>query len=327
MAFHDALNKRRSNRVKKGLARIAGLALLKAKIQRAVISCKHRQVPFPHVLLTGLGGTGKTSVAVAIAEELDNFFVRVEAAAFKSRKELVHRMVDASMRAQHCNKTLLFFIDEAHRLSIAMQESLYYPMEEHFVTTANGDISFPPFTLIAATTRAELLDQGSLITRFRRGITMNIGRYENYEIQQIVVGLFKEMGLCFDPEAVKAVADRCLGIPRNARNLAEKVRDQVIYRGGPFLAVVEDCKEVFRLEQLDEIGLSPEHLTLLKILFEAKGQPRGLGLISAKLAMSESAVEDTIEPILLSLGFIDHSPRGRILTPEGHRHLAFQTLI
>lgn len=310
-----------------GLARIQGLTKEKARIYRAIVSCRKRGTVFPHVLICGLGGTGKSLLAEAIAEELGYHLVVVEAAALPTRQALISRLMRASEESRALNKTLLFFIDECHRLSIDRQEALYYPMEQHRITTKDGIISFPAFCLVAATTQPQLLDQGSFVTRMERGLRLVIGRYHKNDVMNILITLFKEMDLVYSQGVISAIADRCLGVPRNARNLAEKIRDQVIFRGGTNVISLGDVDEVIKLEGLDSIGLNENQVELLKILAESKGVPRGRGLLAARLSMSETAIEEVVEPILLSLGFMDHSPRGRILTGSGYNHLKKQGLI
>lgn len=311
----------------RGISRIRGLESVKSRLYRTIVSCRKRGVPFPPVLISGLGGCGKSLLAEVIAEELNYHLVVIEAAAFKSRESLIHRLLEASKAATGLHRTLLFFIDECHRLTIEMQEALFYPLEEHRITTRHGDISFPAFCLVAATTRPQLLDQGSFVTRMDRGLKLQIGRYPIESIEEILMGLFSDMGLIYNSEVLRSVSNRCLGIPRNARNLAEKIRDQVLFRGGSNSITKEDICEVIELEGLDEIGLNEQQVELLKILFEAHGVPRGRGLLAAKLNISETAVEEVIEPILLCLGLIDHTSRGRILTESGYKHLAGQGMI
>lgn len=303
----------------KGLIRIHGLIQIKARLRRRIVSCNKRHSIFGHCLITGLGGTGKTLLARAIAEELNYNFIEIEAAALNSREALIRHFLSSIKKSQ--TKTLLYFIDECHRLTDSCQETLYYPMEENRIITQEGDIIFPPFCLFGATTQPQLLDQSSLVSRFERGMKINLDRYSDVDLQEILIFLFRDMGLDYDIDVIRAISKRCLGIPRNARNLAEKIRDHIIFRGGSQTIMLSDVNEVMFLEGLDDLGLNELQVKLLQMLLDAKGRTRSLGMLAARLNMSKVALQETIEPVLLSLGFIDINQKGRIITEQGYQHL------
>jgi len=145
---------------------LVGLADLKEKARICARSSYDRRVPFPHTLLHGIGGTGKTQFARAVAEELGYHFVEVEAAVFKTREGLVRCLTDSCAQAVSEGRTLLFFIDEIHRLGV-LQETLYYPMREYRITSTSGcHLDFPPFSLFGATTRMDKLDENSFVESF-----------------------------------------------------------------------------------------------------------------------------------------------------------------
>jgi len=304
-------------------ADVIGITRLKSQIYRSLVSCQKRGTEFPHSLLTGLGGTGKSKVARCIAGELNRPFCETEAAELGSRQAIADLLLRESSR---CTAPYwVLFIDEIHRLSVDRQEDLYYPMKERRVNTSDGSVRLKPFTLIGATTRIDVLDQGSFVTRFQN--VWDFCRYPLIDIETIVGKAFGGMGIVCEAAERYAIAKRALGIPRVAISLAEKVRDQVYYAHHELLRVLaEDVRKVFVLEELDTIGLSKAHITYLRALLSAKGSPKGLSVLSATVGRNKNVVEDTIEPILISLGFVSATPKGRVLTELGFRHLAYQNL-
>ena len=305
------------------LGNLVGLMRLKQQVSRSIVSCRIRGATFGHTLLTGLGGTGKTTIARGIAQELGYHFVETEAAELKTRDHVSQILVASNKAAG--NRSFLLFIDEIHRLSLERQEALYIPMTNHFVNTQGHRFELKAFTLVGATTRRDMLDAGSFVTRFQN--VWDIGRYSLFDMEEIVEREFGRMGLRCYPAERTAVARRCLGIPRVALNLVGKVRDQVLYEHASDLTVYRsDIMKTFSLEELDEIGLNKAHITYLVALLQSNGQPKGLAVLAALLGRNKSVVEDTVEPILLSLGFVSATPKGRILTEKGFRHLAYQGL-
>ena len=305
--------------MRKGLDSLKGLILQKARIRRTIVSCQRRGAVFPHTLITGLGGTGKTVLSRAVAEELDVPFVEYEAAALPTRAAVIRALMQGDKMAREIGKPLAIFIDEVHRFDKERQEALYYPMVEHRITTKDGVLEFAPFTLFAATTRPDALDAGSFVTRCQNN--WHLGRYDLMEICDILRGIFDNWGITHGPSEIKDIGRRCLGIPRIANNLAAKVRDQIYYRGGDLCVLPSDITDTFNLEELDSIGLSEQHRVYLMSLYNAGSRPCGLHTMSGLLSMSTSVVEDVIEPILLSLGFVESTSRGRRLTEKGRKHL------
>lgn len=302
----------------RGLASLKGLHIHKARIRRSIVSSRIRQTVFGHTLLTGVGGTGKTALARAVGEELGCYFKEYEASAFRDRDTIIQCLDTSCREAQDRNRTLLIFVDEVHRLG-KLQEVFYYPLKDRYITSPNGNIYFPPFTMFAATTRQDMLDGGSFVTRFTN--TWEIERYDLADIEEILCDIFTGMDLRYGPFEINSIAKRCLGIPRLAYNLAEKIRDQVYFRGGLLTISADDVRETFQLEGLDSLGLNSIHRKYLAALFEAGGKPRGLNTLAARLGQVDSVVEDTIEPILIALGFVDSTSRGRVLADRGRRHL------
>ena len=300
-----------------GLDKLVGLQKEKQKARIAIASCLQRGVVFPHTLLYGIGGTGKTVLAHAIAEELQYHVIETEAAAFKTRNHILSRLKAGVEEAQRKGTRLLLFVDEIHRLSIDRQEAFYIPMKEWRAATAEGQITLAPFCLVGATTRRDMLDEASFVSRFPN--QWQIQRYTIPDIMIILSELFEGFGMGCESNVLRSIAKRCLGIPRHANNLAGKVRDVVLFNGGQRVRS-EDVQMACSMEGIDKIGLNQCHLAYLNILHKAGG-PRGLTGLAAKLMQPVDVISGTIEPILLSLDFIDLAARGRVLTASGAEHV------
>ena len=308
----------------KGLnfASLIGLSREKRKAITAIRACRHSGMVFPHTLLYGVGGTGKTAFARAISSELGYFFVETHGAAFKKRDDLLEALLRHSAEATQTGLPLFFFIDEVHRLKYSLQEALYSAMKEWWIPTAHKRIEIPPFTLIAATTRFDMLDSNSFVTRF--GNVWEIHRYSVSDIASIVAQEFRKLGLSFNRQVVFEVAKRCLGIPRIAITLADKVRMTVLASGG-CAVTMGHALESFRLEEIDGLGLSPVHRRYLQILSMSRSSgryaPLGVGAIAAKMRQQEDVIKGSVEPILLEFDFVAPTPRGRVLTDRGAEYL------
>jgi Holliday junction DNA helicase RuvB len=288
----------------------------------AIRACSRSGDVFPHTLLTGVGGTGKTAFARAIGDELNYHFVETHAAAFKKREQLFEALVHYSQEADRFSKPLLFFLDEVHGLRLNLQESLYSIMKEWWIPTERGKQFIPPFTLIAATTRFDMLDANSFVTRFPN--TWEIERYSKEDIATIVAYEFDKKGMRYDVSVLYNIAGRCLGIPRIAVTLAEKVRTTALSSGTETITI-DHCWRTFAREEIDEIGLQPIHMKYLKILAasEVNGKltPLGIGSIASKMRRHEDMVKGSIEPILLEMSFVAPTPKGRMLTGLGSEYL------
>lgn len=304
------------------MSQLIGLEKEKRKAQVAISACLYSGKVFPHTLIYSVGGLGKTAFARAISGELKYFFVETHGAAFKKRDDLLAALLRHSDEASRAGLPLLFFIDEVHRLKYALQESLYSAMTEWWIPTAEGRIEVPAFTLIAATTRFDMLDANSFVTRF--GNCWEIQRYSVDHVASIVAQEFRKMGLGFDRRVVYEIAKRCLGIPRIAVTLADKVR-MTAFSEGAQIVTLGHTSRTFGLEEIDQLGLSPVHRRYLEILATSlsngKHAPLGVGAIAAKLRQQEDVIKGSVEPILLELSFVAPTPRGRILTESGARYL------
>jgi len=298
------------------LNQLIGLSKEKSRAITQIRGCRSSDLLFPHTLMYGIGGTGKTAFIRAIGEELGYHFVEVEGSVFKTREQLLSFLLEHNLSANRQKKTLLLFIDEIHRLKLQVQEALYIPMKEWRITSCSGDIKLSPFVLMGATTRFDMLDSNSFITRF--GNLWEVERYSEDDIGLIVAQEFRRKGLRFSGEVVVAVAKRCLGIPRNAINFVQKL--QFVAQGG--VISLSDVNRMFNLEEIDKTGLHPMHRRYLYILYKSQHDgnfaPLGVGAIASKMRQPEDMIKGAVEPILLELDLISSTPRGRILTEDGH---------
>lgn len=301
---------------------LIGLSRQKQKAELLIRACKHSGEIFPHTLIYAIGGLGKTEFARAIGGELEYHRVETHAAAFKKRDQLFEALVHYSAEAECMGKPLLFFLDEVHGLKPGLQEALYPVMKEWWIPTDRGKRKIDPFTLIAATTRFDLLDANSFVTRFPN--CWEIERYSEKDIRSIVAYEFDKMGLGYDYAVVQDIAKRSLGVPRIAVTLVFKVRTTVL-AAHMTLVTLDHTRRTFELEEIDEIGLQPVHRRYLKILAgsEVNGKltPLGIGPIAGKMRHHEDMIKGSIEPILLEFCFISPTPRGRILTEYGRDYL------
>lgn len=302
-----------------GLTSLVGLSTEKEKARIDIAACRVTGEIFPHCLLFGIGGTGKTSLARAIACELGYHFIEREAASLKTRSHIVDLLVSSDEEAKAAKRSLALFVDEVHRLPLLLQEAFYYPMKEWRITLKDGVVGFAPFCLIAATTRRDLLDEASFVDRFPN--KWEIERYHVLHIEEILANYFRTVGLKYNSEVIACIAKRCLGVPRQAANLGLKIRNQALAHNRTQITK-PDVYAVFHREGIDEIGLSQLHIRYMLELYRSKGQPKGLRALSGKLGQHDDVLIGTIEPVLMSLNFIDLNPRGRVLTDTGYKHLA-----
>lgn len=305
--------------MKRGLEKLVGMRREKSRARIDIAACKRAGEVFPHTLLEGCGGTGKTALGLAIAEELNYYSVVTEAAALKTREQVIKRLVSAHEEARQARKPLLLFVDEVHRLSITLQEVFYYPMDrkDPRITLSTGVMKFKPFTLMAATTRRDELDQASFVKRF--GNIWRVTRYHQIDVAKIVASYFKTQGIFIGFRECDFIASRSLGVPRQALRLAEKVRN-VFYASGSKQLNVHHCEVAIHLEGIDPIGLDEKSVQYLEILSDSSS-PRGLGGLAGRLGEQADVIEGTVEPILMELGFVDRTSRGRLLTRAGRKHL------
>jgi len=305
------------------LSNLIGLTKLKRKVRIQIRACQNSGEIFGHCLIFSIGGLGKTEFARAIGNELSYYWMETHAAAYKKRKQLFDALVHYSAEAQKQQKPLLLFLDEVHGLNMNLQEALYSAMKEWWIPTDRGKKHIPPFTLVAATTRFDLLDANSFITRFPN--VWEIERYSEEDITNLVAYEFDKNRLGYSYGVVVDIAKRCLGVPRIAVTLAQKVRMTTL-ADGQNTVTLNHTWRTFDLEEIDERGLQPVHRRYLRVLAGSKANgkltPMGIGPIAGKMRQHEDMIKGSIEPILLELSFISPTSRGRIITETGTDYLS-----
>jgi len=296
-----------------------GQKAARANLQVFIDAAKSRGDALDHVLFVGPPGLGKTTLAQIVARELGVNFRSTSGPVIAKAGDLAAQLTNLEERD-------VLFIDEIHRLAANVEEILYPAMEDHVLDLMIGEgpsarsirIDLAPFTLVAATTRAGLL---ATPLRDRFGIPIRLEFYTIDELELIVRRGARVLGLGMSDEGANEIARRSRGTPRIAGRLLRRVRDFAIVEG--VQTVSRDLADrSLRLLDVDPIGLDlmdRKYLTMIAGSFG--GGPVGIETIAAALSEPRDAIEDIIEPYLIQKGFVQRTPRGRVLTPHAFRHL------
>jgi len=290
------------------------------KLRIALGAAKQRDEAMEHVLLHGPPGLGKTTLAHVIANEMGAHVTVTSGPALTKGSDLVGTLTKLQPHD-------VLFIDEIHRLPVAVEEYVYSAMEDFkidFVVDSGmhaKTITLPlqPFTLIGATTRAGLLS-GPMRSRF--GLTHHLDFYSPEETQTILqrsAGLLEMHGMTGD--ALAMIAGRSRGTPRVANRLLRRVRDYAQMRRDGQLDA-DTVEQALQLEGVDELGLDEIDRQYLRTIAEVyRGGPVGLEAVAATLNEDAGTLEDMVEPYLLQIGFLARTRRGRQLTRRAADHL------
>lgn len=293
-----------------------GQAELKERLRIAIEAAKTRSEPLDHLLLHGPPGLGKTTLAHVVASEMGASVKVTSGPALTKGTDLV-----GALTRLEANDVL--FIDEIHRLPVAVEEFIYPAMEDLRIDIAvdagvharTVTVTLKPFTLIGATTRAGLL---SSPLRSRFGLTHNLNYYEPGELLDILVRSAGLLSISAERDALERVALRSRGTPRIANRLLRRVRDYAQVRtGGVISSTTVD--EALALEGVDEIGLDEidrRYLTTIHKTYQ--GGPVGLEALAATMGEDAGTLADVVEPFLLQRGLVARTTRGRELTKDGN---------
>lgn len=285
---------------------------LKRNIELIIQATRARNDPLDHLLFYGPPGLGKTTLARIISNEL-NVNVRTTSGP------AIERTGDLASILTNLEDFDILFIDEIHRLSKVVEETLYPAMEDYAIDIVIGKgpsaqtlrLDLPKFTLIGATTRLGLL---SAPMRDRFGAIYRIDFYQEEELSAIIHRSAQVIEVDIDDAAAKIIAQRSRGTPRIANRLLKRVRDyaQIHNRGRINNRIVEQACELLKIDQfgLNDIDFQYLHMLVTKY----QGGPVGLDTIAAAIAEDKGSIEDVIEPFLLQQGLIKKTPRGRIAT-------------
>ncbi len=303
----------------KELSEFVGQKELVERLTISLQAAKARSEPLEHLLLHGPPGLGKTTLAHVIAKEMGTRVVLESGPTLAKGTDLV-----AALTSLQAGDVL--FIDEIHRLPIAVEEFIYPAMEDFRVDVridsgmnANTvHLQLKPFTLIGATTRSGLL---SSPMRSRFGLVHHFRFYQAQELAAILARSAELLNFKIHTESLKLIAARSRGTPRICNRLLRRVRDyaQVKSKGDISPAVVESA---LMLEGIDALGLDELDRTYLRTLATVyEGGPAGIRAIAASMSEDPGTLEAVVEPFLLQLGFVGRTERGRVLTRQACEHL------
>jgi len=305
------------------IAEYVGQADLIARLTITMQAVQKRKDSMEHVLLHGPPGLGKTTLAHVIAAEMGT-------KAHVTSGPAISRGTDLVAALTRLGPGDVLFIDEIHRLPIAVEEFIYPAMEDFRIDVPvdsgmhakTVQITLKPFTLIGATTRAGLI---SSPLRSRFGISHHLRFYTEAELFTIVERSARLLGVPVrDKAALELIAARSRGTPRIANRLLRRVRDFAEVKADGTLAV-PIIEQALKLEGIDALGLDELDRTYLRTLGTTyKGGPAGLEAIAATMNEDSGTLEDVVEPYLLQTGFLARTRRGRMMTAAGAKHMGLK---
>ncbi|TGE77745.1 Holliday junction branch migration DNA helicase RuvB [Weissella confusa] len=301
------------------LSQYIGQEPLKARLQVYIQAARQREEPLDHVLLYGPPGLGKTTLAMVIANEMGVGLRTTSGPAIEKSGDLLALLNELQPGD-------VLFIDEIHRMPKTVEEMLYSAMEDFYVDIIAGEgptarpihFPLPPFTLIGATTRAGMLSQP---LRDRFGIVEHMAYYTTAELAEIIQRSADIFNTTIKESGAIELARRSRGTPRVANRLLRRVRDFAMVKQRDD---IDDAMVNFSLDLLkvDSAGLDEVDHKILRTMIEYyQGGPVGVNTIAANIGEEVDTIESMYEPYLLQTGFLQRTPRGRVVTQAAYEHL------
>ena len=306
----------------RSLADFIGHESLKQNLSVFVSGARSRAEAMDHVLLYGPPGLGKTTLAHIVANELGTNFRATAAPMLTKQGDLA--AILTSLEPMD-----VLFIDEIHRLPTAIEEVLYSAMEDFKLDIMLGEgpsaksvrIDLPPFTLVGATTRTGLLSNP---LRDRFGIDLRLTFYSPDDLAKIIQRSANILGTPIDSDGALMLARSARGTPRIANRLLKRARDFAAALSKSQITADIIKTTLFQLH-IDECGLDEiDREYMNTVIKHYAGGPVGIENLSAALSEPADTIEDVIEPYLMQLGFVQRTPRGRVITDAGYKHLGLE---
>lgn len=303
----------------KVLDEYVGQENIKENLRISIEAARKRNETIEHVLLYGAPGLGKTTLAHIIGNELGSQVKITSGPAIEKGGDLAAILTNLK-------EGDILFIDEIHRLNKSIEEILYPAMEDYALDIIIGKgpsartlrIDLPPITVIGATTKVSML---SAPLRDRFGMIYHLNFYDNVDIEKILTRSARILNTDIDKASLSKIATRSRRTPRVANRLLKRVRDYCEVKG---CGAIEErlCDESFKVLEVDELGLDWIDRKIIEMIIDKfNGGPVGLNTIAAITGEEMSTIEDVYEPFLMQLGFLDRSPRGRMVTDIAYKHL------
>ena len=301
------------------LPQFIGQNKVKEVLNIFIESAKIRNQPLDHVLLSGPPGLGKTTLANIISNEL-GVNIRVTSGP------AIERAGDLAAILTNLNENDVLFIDEIHRLNKTVEEIMYPALEDFALDIIIGKgpsarsirLDLPKFTLIGATTRSGMLASP---LRDRFGVMCNLDFYEPEDLKEIVLRSASIMNIEVEEKGAEEIAKRSRGTPRIANRLLKRVRDYAIVKGEGIIDL-KTADEALKMLEIDEIGLDKLDRRILNTIIDFyKGGPVGIDTLAASIGEEKGTIEDVYEPYLLQIGYLNRTPRGRVVSESGYRHV------